>query len=254
MAAIIARRSVATDVYVGVLPRLRRGGGRDDLVRGGAVLWADCDTPQSVAALRAFRPAPALVVASGTGCHGYWRLSAPATLDDIHDANRCIAAALGADSSCTDPARILRPPTSLNHKRRPPVPVVVERCRAGDRHPLTDIVGGVPEMSRASAPAEGWPAADVLRTISPRRYVEQLAGVPVPRHGKIACPFHDDGTPSLHVYDEPERGWYCYGCGRGGSLYDFAAELWPDTGTRGHDFITLRRRLIHALLAAERVA
>jgi hypothetical protein len=30
--------------------------------------------------------------------------------------------------------------------------------------------------------------------------------------------------PSLHVYDTPARGWYCFGrCRRGGTIYDLAA-------------------------------
>ena len=51
-----------------------------------------------------------------------------------------------------------------------------------------------------------------------------------PRHGKIRCPFHPDGTPSLHVYPTPEQGWFCFGCRRGGTIYDLAAEVW-DTHT-----------------------
>ena len=42
---------------------------------------------------------------------------------------------------------------------------------------------------------------DPLLIVSPRVYVEELTGIPVPRHGKIPCPFHNDRTPSLHVYD-----------------------------------------------------
>ena len=52
------------DVYVGVVPRRRRGGGRADLVKTAPVMWVDCDTSSSVAALRRFRPAPGMVVSS----------------------------------------------------------------------------------------------------------------------------------------------------------------------------------------------
>ena len=54
-----------TDVFVGVLPRARRGGGRRDLVARAAVVWADCDTWAAVEALASFRPRPAMVVGSG---------------------------------------------------------------------------------------------------------------------------------------------------------------------------------------------
>lgn len=41
----------------------------------------------------------------------------------------------------------------------------------------------------------------------------------------ICCPFHSgDRTPSLKLYPGT-RGWHCFGCGRGGSVIDFAAKL-----------------------------
>jgi hypothetical protein len=46
----------------------------------------------------------------------------------------------------------------------------------------------------------------------------------------------------MHVYGDPERGWYCFGCGRGGSIYDLASLLWQRE-THGRDFIELRREL-----------
>ena len=60
------------------------------------------------------------------------------------------------------------------------------------------------------------------------------------RAGKISCPFHEDHTPSLQLY---EHDWYCYGaCRTGGSIYDLGALLYG-LGTRGHDFLELRERL-----------
>jgi len=49
------------------------------------------------------------------------------------------------------------------------------------------------------------------------------------------------------VYREPGRGWYCFGCGRGGSIYDLAALL-LGRRTRGGDFLELRRELTKKLL------
>jgi hypothetical protein len=89
---------------------------------------------------------------------------------------------------------------------------------------------------------------DALLAISPRVYVERLLGTPVRRDGKVRCPFHDpDRTPSLHAYEDPQRGWYCFSCGRGGSIYDFAAPL-LGRGTRGDEFIDLRRELMAMML------
>jgi hypothetical protein len=43
----------------------------------------------------------------------------------------------------------------------------------------------------------------------------------------------------LHVYERPEQGWYCFGCGRGGSIYDLAAELYG-LSRRGRGFLRIR--------------
>jgi DNA polymerase I-like protein with 3'-5' exonuclease and polymerase domains len=37
-------------------------------------------------------------------------------------------------------------------------------------------------------------------------------------NGKMCCPFHDDATPSLHVYADH---WHCFGCGAHGSSIDW---------------------------------
>src|SRR4029077_19401183 len=67
---------------------------------------------------------------------------------------------------------------------------------------------------------------DALLEIAPADYIGVLLGVEARDDRKVACPFHPDGSPSLHAYRDAARGWYCYGCGRGGSIYDFAALLW----------------------------
>jgi hypothetical protein len=237
IAAEIVARAPTGDVYVGVIPRRRRGGGRDDLVPEARVLWVDCDTPEAVAALRASSPPPSMAVASGTGenTHAYWRLSEPETLSTIEEGNRHLAALLGADPVCADAARILRPP-SLNHKHQPPSAVRLELCSPEPRHRIAAVVGE-PAVDRVARPDRGPVLAldDPLRRVSPAAYVERLAGVAVPRHRKIRCPFHDDRTPSLHVYEDADRGWYCFGCARGGSIYDFAAHVWG-VETRGQAF------------------
>lgn len=40
-------------------------------------------------------------------------------------------------------------------------------------------------------------------------------------HGKICCPFHDDDTPSLHIYSDH---YYCFGCGVHGGHLDWLRE------------------------------
>jgi DNA primase len=50
--------------------------------------------------------------------------------------------------------------------------------------------------------------------------------IPLTRRGRTAvalCPFHAEKTPSFTVY--PDRQFYkCYGCGKGGDLFDFLLE------------------------------
>ena len=187
---------------------------------------------------------------SGDHRHGYWLLGASVGLDEIEDTNRRLAVALRGDPACADAARILRPP-SLNHKTNPPAPVTLERGRARPRCRIDDIRNELPAVPERPAVHE-WltprtPTDDPLLAIPPPVFVERLTGIRVPRTGKIACPFHDDRTPSLHVYPEADQGWFCFGCRRGGSVYDFAADLWSMT-TRGAEFARLRERLSAHLL------
>src|ERR1019366_5105552 len=98
-----------------------------------------------------------------------------------------------------------------------------------------------------------------LLAIEPVRYVQTLTGRKVPRSRKVSCPFHEDRTPSLHVYPQPAQGWACFGCGRGGSIYDLAGELWlsgqsPDAPLRGRQFIEVRQRLLTMFFGVDAAA
>src|SRR4051794_18063438 len=229
--------------------RGRRHGGRAPVARAFA-LWADCDGEPAVSALEEFEPAPAIVIASGTGgnCHAYWPLRGPIQADDLEQANRRLAHALGADPASADAARILRVPGTLSHKHDPPTRVDALQLDPGVRVNAADVVGGLPDPP-APARAVFTPAAaaargdDPLLAIAPDVYVGRLLGVDVPRHRKVPCPFHEDRHASLHVYATPERGWYCFGaCRRGGTIYDLAAPLYG-YAARGDDFLRLRAEL-----------
>ncbi len=249
-----------TEVFVGVLPRARPGGRIADVVKRASVLWADCDTSASVAALASFEPVPSMVVASGSDqhLHAYWFLLEPVDLDGLAHLNRRLAAALGADGGVvTKPHTILRPPGSLNRKHSPPAPVRLLGLREEHRPGADEIDARLPQqrsepeptshagLSRPPAPHA---SSDPLRLVPPPVYFERLTGLRVGPSGKLRCLFHDDRSPSLHVYREPDRGWYCFGCGRGGSIYDLASLLWQHE-MRGEDFRELRREL-EALVAA----
>ena len=107
---------------------------------------------------------------------------------------------------------------------------------------LSDSMADAVILKWLKTPGEGFRRGDALLELEPERYVARLTGRRVGRSRKVCCPLHEDGTPSLHVYREPERGWYCFGCRRGGSVYDLAAAMWR-VDPRGAGFVVLRQRL-----------
>jgi hypothetical protein len=155
-----------------------------------------------------------------------------------------------------EPARVLRPPGTRNHKHDPPAPVECMRLELDSYH-AREIVGELPD------PPERRPAVataprpldtdDPLRSLAASEYVARLTGQQVGRDGKIACPLpgHDERTPSFHAYTTPEQGWYCFGCGRGGTIVDFGAQLYG-IEPRGRGYHDLRRRLAADLLSSVR--
>jgi hypothetical protein len=72
-----------------------------------------------------------------------------------------------------------------------------------------------------------------LPATPPAVYVTELVGRAPGRNHKTSCPFHENRTPSLHVFPTPERG---------GSIYDLAAAVWGMT-PRGREFIQIGERL-----------
>jgi len=237
----------ATDVYVGVLPRWRHGGARADVVGDGRTVWVDLDVPDGLRALDPVAPA-SLVVASGAAghVHAYWRLRRAVAPRVIEWANGRLAFALGGDLRAGDAARILRPPGTVNHKHDTPVRLAYCEPSAVA---LGELVGGLSDAPswRPQPPARrAWSRPGRLDVLVPEVYVQRLTRQTVGRSRKVHCPLHDDDTPSLHVYPDAERGWFCFGCGRGGTVYDLAAALWGRE-LRGRGFAALRADL-HALL------
>lgn len=72
-------------------------------------------------------------------------------------------------------------------------------------------------------------------------YAERLMPEAERRGRFIACPAHDERTPSCHLGDDPR--WHCFGCDAGGSIYDFAGVLW-DLPRFGADFRRIHDRLV----------
>jgi DNA polymerase I-like protein with 3'-5' exonuclease and polymerase domains len=87
----------------------------------------------------------------------------------------------------------------------------------------------------AAVPPATMSALVVPKPEEPETLDQRLARIPLadligeqPINGKIACPFHEDNTPSLHVYSDH---YYCFGCGAHGGHLDWLCEaegLSPD--------------------------
>ena len=247
-AKTITRLAARTDVYVGVLLRRRRGGGRD-ACEHSHLAFVEIDRSDGAQRLARYRCPPTMIIASGGSpghAHAYWQLHEPIGLDDLETANRRLAIRLGGDLASVDAARILRPPTSWNWKHTPPTRVELLELRPDRRYTLAELTAGLSDPSpkpRTASAAPRAPTSDLdrqLLAIPAVTYVSALTGRQPDRAGKIHCPFHDDHTPSLQLY---QHDWYCYGaCRTGGSIYDFAGLLYG-LRTRGREFIALRQRL-----------
>lgn len=68
--------------------------------------------------------------------------------------------------------------------------------------------------------------AEIIKSRVTSRQLLEHAGVHVERSGFACCPIHGEKTASLKVYDDPRRGWHCFGCGRGGTVIDLGMALW----------------------------
>jgi hypothetical protein len=250
---LIQRLAARTDVYVGVCLRTRRAGGRDAIDRSH-LAFVEIDTPDALDRLHAFPHPPSMIISSGSAghAHAYFALSAPVTVPELERANRRLAHALGGDLASVDAARILRPPSSWNHKHSPPAPVELIELDQARRYDLDELIDGLddppgrPSVGATTPHRTGRTDVDRrLLAIPAAEYVHALTGLSPDRTGKIHCPFHQDRTPSLQLYEDGT--WYCYGaCKAGGSIFDFASRLWQ-MQTKDRAFLKLRSRLADEL-------
>lgn len=167
-AAILALAEHA-DVYTGVLLRTRRAGGAN-AVEASRLLFVEIDHPDAHNRLAAFPHAPTARVRSGSPghLHIYFALHRAIDPDRLVDANRRLAYALGGDPVSVDPARILRPPASVNRKHTPPAPVTLASLDRTRRYDVHELLDGLPDPSprpraaAAAGPTE--PHAGAVRT------------------------------------------------------------------------------------------
>jgi hypothetical protein len=257
LARRIAALADGVDVYVGVALRDRAHGDKS-AISGSHLLYIECDDPVARERVENFAYSPSMIVASGSPghLHVYWRLLDRASSAQVETTNRRLALLLQGEPACSDIVRVLRPPTSLNHKHTPPLPVRLLQHNANARYALPELTASLPtdpQPTRTCAPRASHRRADrtaldrELLAIPATEYVRVLANLTPNRAGKVLCPFHQESRPSLQLY--PDGTFYCFGrhsedraCRQGGTIFDFAAASWG-LGTRGNDFLELRQRL-----------
>jgi hypothetical protein len=104
-------------------------------------------------------------------------------------------------------------------------------------------------VERTEKPVRTWKPHSAIKgheldSIPTEDYVMALTGEDVDTRRQACCPLpdHDDNTASFKAYDN--CSWTCYGCNRGGRIFDFAAALWGIHGPlRGDTFREVRNRL-----------
>jgi hypothetical protein len=256
-------RGRGEEVFVTPLPRSAPEPGKR-AVAPGRVVWVDLDGEllgSELGRLAALRPH--LTVHSGGGLHCYWRLTQELEPAEIEALNRRLCRLVGGDPSCTDRGRIMRLPGSFNGKRGKWCRVL-KADRSRDPLDAEQVRRAIPDPDppRPAPPArsDGYQQArdDELALIEPPVYFRALAGVDVPAGAAtIPCPLpdHEDGHASCQVFAEAERGWWCYGCARGGRIYDLASLLaggpWGPS-LRGSAFREAQRRVAEALGSNDR--
>lgn len=244
------------DAYVGMAPRKQRSGRNTDVTHAW-VLSADCDGDAALNALAAFAPPPTFVVASGgmtpdnrRKLHAHWQLEVPVTAEAFTAAKGRLAHALDSDRMICDPARIMRVPGTCWHKHGAAQPVELVAHDPTRRYRAAQVVGHLADLPLTpprrqrddDAPA---PHDDALKEIPTAEYLADLTGRrPDTTTGKVRCPFHSDGkerTPSLQLYGTT---WHCFGCKRGGDIYEAAAlRFGYPTTPGGPAFLAIRARL-----------
>jgi hypothetical protein len=224
-------RGRGEEVFCTPLPRERAEPGKRAVGRG-SVVWVDLDGADRNGLREIGRLKPHLWLASGAGQHLYWRLADELPPTKVEELNRRLCHWLGGDPACCEYGRIMRLPGTFNQRRgqwcrivradRSRTPVEPEAIRAA----LPDPKPPRPVSENGGRGHGSSVADDKLLLIAPPAYFLALCGLRVPDDGgMVKCPLpdHDDAYASCQVYAEAEQGWWCFGCARGGRIYDLAS-------------------------------
>jgi hypothetical protein len=226
-------RGRGDEVFATPLPRERAEPGKC-AVAPGSVVWVDLDRASAEGLREIERLRPHLWVASGAGQHLYWRLRNELEPGGVEELNRRLCHRLGGDPACCEYGRIMRLPGTFNQKRGAWCRIVrADQARAAVdpdaiRAVLPDPEPPRPEGSSGRQGSWSGQPDDELALIAPPTYFRTLCGMRVPDDGALVrCPLpdHDDAYASCQVYPEAEQGWWCFGCQRGGRIYDLASLL-----------------------------
>ena len=198
LAAFVRKWNTKKD-YIGVYHAVatRNGGGKKEHIVEIPALWAEIDykdTPEVEAKNRLgeFPFPPSAVVNSGGGLHNYWFLKEPATKEDIPKVEKVLkqlVAALGADPSAAEAARILRIPGTINRKYEEPREVKLAYCYSEKRYNLEDISDFLPDIPD-----------------TPETSFDSTEGNEADRLVNL-CTFMQHCDENRKILSEPE--WYC---------------------------------------------
>ncbi len=131
------------NIYFGVNPRTRKGGGKAKDVKLARYVFADFDytdvaTVRERLALMEF-PEPTIIINSGHGVHCYWRLTqATADLKRWSQIQKRLIRHLDSDPKVCDAPRIMRMPGFMNHKE-PPVQAKIVEINPARRYSIEEM-------------------------------------------------------------------------------------------------------------------
>ena len=160
-------------------------------------LFVDCDfkhlgEEETRARLAAFSIPPSIIVNSGGGMHPYWLLRQPLDLQSSYEEARVLLRRLAftvaeiADTSVSEPARVLRIPGSKNFKYAPPRTVNVEQISDARIDaatlPLLDLTSSGACTSRPSRSGHGQPRRGTRESGVPFHLPSHLSGEIKERH------------------------------------------------------------------------
>lgn len=108
---------------------LRDGGGKKEDISQIPSIWLDLDGSPLCKVIESPWPPSAVIETSPGKFHCYWKLREPATKAEISQVEHIlkrIAFYFKGDVNATDASRILRIPSTLNHKIRPPFKIRIQ--------------------------------------------------------------------------------------------------------------------------------